>query len=79
MTRCERLRALRERFMNPIAETGGSIRLNQIGESIFYSPFIRVADLPARLGVTYPTVSRKRRNMKSTDRSAFGHSHYLSL
>jgi DeoR/GlpR family transcriptional regulator of sugar metabolism len=29
--------------------------LNQIIEAIFDSPFVRIADLPARLGVTYPT------------------------
>lgn len=55
IARCEKLRALRERFMNQITESGGSVRLNQIVESIFHSPFIRIADLPSRLGVTYPT------------------------
>jgi Fic family protein len=55
ITRCEKLRSLRERFMNQITESGGSVRLLQIVEGIFHSPFIRVADLPARLGVTYPT------------------------
>ncbi len=55
ITRCEKLRSLRERFMQQIMEGGGSVRLNQIVEAIFHSPFIRVADLPGRLGVTYPT------------------------
>lgn len=55
IARCEKLRSLRERFMTQIAESGGSVRLNQIVEAIFHSPFIRVVDLPDRLGVTYPT------------------------
>lgn len=55
IARCEKLRALRERFMTQITDSGGSVRLNQIVDSIFHSPFIRVADLPALLGVTYPT------------------------
>jgi Fic family protein len=53
--RCERLRAVREEFMQRVTGVGGSVRLNQIVESIFYSPFVRVADLPSRLDVTYPT------------------------
>jgi len=53
--RCERLLEIRERFMRKIGEVGGSVRLNQIVESVFYSPFVRVADLPDQLGVTYPT------------------------
>lgn len=53
--RCERLRGIREDFMRRVAEVGGSFRLSQIVESVFHSPFIRIADLPARLGVTYPT------------------------
>lgn len=55
ISRCEKLRAIRERFMSQITESGGSVRLNQIVEGMFHSPFIRVADLPTRLGVTYPT------------------------
>jgi len=53
--RCERLRIIREEFMQRVTNAGGSVRLNQIVESIFYSPFVRLADLPAILGVTYPT------------------------
>jgi len=53
--RCDRLRAVREEFSQRVTNVGGSIRLNQIVENIFYSPFVRVADLPARLNVTYPT------------------------
>ncbi len=41
--------------MKRVGEVGGSVRLNQIVESIFYSPFVRVADLPEKLAVTYPT------------------------
>ncbi len=53
--RCSRLLEVRERFTAQIAEVGGSTRLNQIVEDIFHSPFVRIADLPKRLGVTYPT------------------------
>ncbi len=41
--------------MRLVSRVGGSVRLNRIVEDIFYSPFVRVADLPARLNVTYPT------------------------
>lgn len=53
--RCERLLSIREQFMKRVSEVGGSIRLNQIVESIFHSPFVRIADLPKHLNVTYPT------------------------
>jgi Fic family protein len=55
ITRCERLLAIRELFTQRVAEVGGSIRLSQIVDDIFYSPFVRVAALARRLGVTYPT------------------------
>lgn len=55
VSRCERLRIAREEFMQRVTNVGGSVRLNLIVENIFHSPFVRVADLPARLGVTYPT------------------------
>ncbi len=53
--RCEQLRVVREEFMERVTRVGGSVRLNQIVEGIFHSPFVRVADLPRRLGITYPT------------------------
>jgi Fic family protein len=53
--RCERLRKIREDFTRRITAVGGSVRLTQIVEDIFYSPFVRIADLPERLKVTYPT------------------------
>ena len=53
--RCDRLQKIKEGFMNKLAEVGGSVRLNQIVEDIFQSPFVRIADLQRRLGVTYPT------------------------
>lgn len=55
LERCERLRIVREDFMQRVTSVGGSVRLNQIVEDIFHSPFVRVADLPAHLNVTYPT------------------------
>lgn len=55
--RCDSLRAIRETFSERVQGAGGHVRLNQIVESIFNSPFIRVKDLPDQLGVTYPTAS----------------------
>lgn len=53
--RCDRLLAVQRRFMTRLSDAGGSVRLNQIVEDIFYSPFVQVAALPKRLDVTYPT------------------------
>lgn len=53
--RCERLRKIREEFIDRLKAAGGSVRLHQIVESIFTSPFVRIADLQKALGVTYPT------------------------
>ena len=53
--RCDRLQRIKEDFMNRVRAVGGAIRLSQIVENIFYSPFVRIADLPKKLGVTYPT------------------------
>ena len=55
ITRCERLNAIRAEFMERLSSAGGSVRLPQIVDRIFNSPFIRVAELPSILGVTYPT------------------------
>ena len=55
IARCQRLLSVRELFTNRITNAGGSIRLSQIVDDIFHSPFVRIADLPARLDVTYPT------------------------
>jgi len=41
--------------MKRLANAGGSVRLNKIVESVFFSPFVRIADLSSQLGVTYPT------------------------
>ena len=53
--RCDRLQQTKDAFMRKLVEVGGSVRLNHIVEHIFHSPFVRIADLPKRLGVTYPT------------------------
>ena len=53
--RCERLLAIRESFTQRVADVGGTVRLSQIVEDIFYSPFVRVAALARKLDVTYPT------------------------
>jgi len=53
--RYDRLLKVREGFMERLGRVGGSVRLNQIVENIFFSPFVRIADLPDQLHVTYPT------------------------
>jgi Fic family protein len=53
--RCDRLRALRETFAQRLREVGGHVRLNQIVESLFVSPFVRVTDVRDALSITYPT------------------------
>ena len=53
--RCDRLFKIKGDFMKRLAEVGGSIRLSQIVEGIFHSPFARIADLQRKLEVTYPT------------------------
>ncbi len=55
ISRCEHLRSIREEFLRRISTVWGSVRLSKIVESVFHSPFVRVADLPASLNVTYPT------------------------
>jgi Fic family protein len=55
LLRCRRLLAAREDYMKRLAEAGGSIRLSQIVDLIFHSPFVRIPDLANRLNVTYPT------------------------
>ncbi len=53
--RCHRLVTLRERYRQQLQNVGGAVRLNQIVESLFQHPFIRIAELQRRLHVTYPT------------------------
>jgi cell filamentation protein, protein adenylyltransferase len=53
--RCERLRQTREKCMQQLARAGGSVRLNQIVEGLFHSPYVRVTDVAKQLHVTYPT------------------------
>jgi Fic family protein len=55
LNRCDQLRSLRDDYMKRVTAAGGSIRLLDIVEDLFRSPVMRVADLPARLSVTYPT------------------------
>lgn len=53
--RCERLLKFRADYVARIDQSGGSVRLHQIIDQMFQSPFLRVADLARRLEVTYPT------------------------
>lgn len=56
--RCERLLAIREGFAAKLANCKGSLRLKRIIDDVFHSPFVRVKDLPKRLGITYPTAKQ---------------------
>jgi len=56
--RCDRLQRIKDDYMKKAREVGGDIRLTQIVEDIFQSPFIRVASLPAKLQITYPTAKK---------------------
>lgn len=53
--RCTRLLSVRASFMQRLSDAGGNVRLTQIVENIFHSPFVQVASLPNQLGITYPT------------------------
>lgn len=53
--RCERLLKFKDEYVTRIESSGGSLRLHQIVDQMFQSPFLRVADLARRLDVTYPT------------------------
>lgn len=53
--RCEKLLAVREAFSQRLVEAGGNVRLTQIVEQVFHHPLVRIADLPEKLNVTYPT------------------------
>jgi Fic family protein len=53
--RCDRLRSLREDYMRRLENVGGKVRMNRIVDDLFHLPMVRVVDLPARLGITYPT------------------------
>ncbi len=53
--RCARLLKIREEHVSRLPAIGGSIRLAQIVERIFSSPFLRIADLARDMGVSYPT------------------------
>ena len=55
--RCERLRSLRDKFMEKLQDVGGSVRLGSIVDRMFYSPFIRVAEIQKEHRITYPTAS----------------------
>lgn len=56
IARCERLLSLWKDYRRRVDEIrGASARLVKIIEGLFANAFVRVADLPARLDVTYPT------------------------
>jgi Fic family protein len=55
IARCHKLRSIRESYLGKLPDTRGSVRLHQIVEGLFYSPYIRVTDAQTKLKITYPT------------------------
>lgn len=55
VVRCEQLRSLHDEYFNRVKAAGGNVRLYAIVEGLFRSPVVRIADLPKRLSVSYPT------------------------
>ncbi|MGH7139029.1 MAG: Fic family protein, partial [Pirellulales bacterium] len=53
--RCDLLRDIKNRYAKLLDATGGTIRLNQIVDSLFYSPYVQVTNLAKQLSVSYPT------------------------
>jgi Fic family protein len=53
--RCDKLRSIREKYLLRLTDVGGNVRLNQIVENLFYSPYVQVTDVATQLKVTYPT------------------------
>jgi Fic family protein len=53
--RCEKLLTIREGYGRKLKDAGGHVRLNQIIENLFHSPYVRPADVASELKVTYPT------------------------
>ncbi len=55
VNRCGQLVKIREQFMELLKSGKGAVRLNRIVDDLFVSPYVRIADLPKRLNVSYPT------------------------
>lgn len=55
--RIDQLVALRQDYLGRLAKGRGSVRLTAIVESLLERPLVRVADLPARFDITYPTAA----------------------
>lgn len=54
--RAAALLTLREEYRRRVDKIrGGSVRLTRIVDGLFENAFVRISDLPGRLGVTYPT------------------------
>ncbi|MEK6234370.1 MAG: Fic family protein [Planctomycetales bacterium] len=54
--KCDRLRAIRDEFMKKAqGRPRGTVRLTQIIDRLFHSPFVSITDLHKRLNVSYAT------------------------
>lgn len=53
--RCDLLREIKKGYTKLLDETAGSVRLNQVVDGLFHSPYVQVAELARRLSISYPT------------------------
>lgn len=53
--RCDRLLDLQDELAAKLVAVGGNARQLELVRGLFENPVVRVKDLPARLGITYPT------------------------
>ncbi|NOY42524.1 MAG: Fic family protein [Planctomycetes bacterium] len=55
IVRCERLKEIKEIFLQRLQDSGGAARLIQIVDRVFDSPFVDISDIKEQLGVSDPT------------------------
>lgn len=55
VARCQRLLDLKESYQSRLFDIGGSVRLSQVVEDLFGTPFTQIPRVMRKLEVTYPT------------------------
>jgi len=55
ISKCDKLRSLRDEFLRRIQPIGGDVRLVKLVHYLFTSSFLRIGDVMKLLNVTYPT------------------------
>jgi len=53
--RCDKLVALREKYISNLSQCGGNVRLNQLIDMLFESPVITIPEVSKKLNISYPT------------------------